>query len=211
MSTGIYSQQGNGAKTVSNVRISYNIFDNIGCSNTDSKGWGVKFAYEGGDDVISNIDILNNVFIAATIKSTMWGISLPLSGVASNVRIRNNIINGFDYTPIYGNGSAGSIDILSVENNLFYGNGNSNSVLYIIGLVQNNNNTQNNLIADPLFLSYSDFSLQQCSPAINMGINTGLTTDILRHPIVGLPDIGSYEYYVPYNIGRCKTSDFNRN
>lgn len=38
-----------------------------------------------------------------------------------------------------------------------------------------------------------DFSLQTGSPAINAGVNVGLTTDILGNPIVGNPDIGAYE------------------
>jgi len=54
---------------------------------------------------------------------------------------------------------------------------------------------------DPLFTdgsgNYSlatDFMLQPSSPAINAGVNVGLTTDYAGNPIVGLPDIGAYEY-----------------
>ena len=39
-----------------------------------------------------------------------------------------------------------------------------------------------------------DYSLQTGSPAINAGVDVGLTTDILGHTIIGLPDIGAYEY-----------------
>jgi len=49
--------------------------------------------------------------------------------------------------------------------------------------------------ADPLFVSAgTDFSLQAGSPAINAGVDVGLTTDYLGNAIVGLPDIGAYEY-----------------
>ena len=46
---------------------------------------------------------------------------------------------------------------------------------------------------DPLFMGASDFSLQAGSPAINAGVDVGLTEDILGNIIVGLPDIGAYE------------------
>jgi hypothetical protein len=55
--------------------------------------------------------------------------------------------------------------------------------------------------SDPLFVNgsgnyslASDFQLQDASPAINAGVNVGLTTDYAGNPIVGLPDIGAYEY-----------------
>lgn len=47
---------------------------------------------------------------------------------------------------------------------------------------------------DALFATdFTDLSLQTGSPAINAGVDVGLTTDILGNPIVGLPDIGAYE------------------
>jgi hypothetical protein len=48
---------------------------------------------------------------------------------------------------------------------------------------------------DPLFVNKdSDWTLQAGSPAINKGVNVGLTRDILGNPIVGLPDIGAFEH-----------------
>ncbi|MGZ5190701.1 MAG: right-handed parallel beta-helix repeat-containing protein [Flavisolibacter sp.] len=53
----------------------------------------------------------------------------------------------------------------------------------------------NSQMSDPLFVNrLSDWSLQSGSPAINKGVNVGLTKDILGNPIVGLPDIGAYEH-----------------
>lgn len=46
---------------------------------------------------------------------------------------------------------------------------------------------------NPNFVSASDYHLQAGSPAINAGVDVGLTTDCERNPIVGLPDIGAYE------------------
>jgi hypothetical protein len=49
--------------------------------------------------------------------------------------------------------------------------------------------------SNPLFVSTvtPDFSLQAGSPAINAGVDVGLTTDYVGNAIVGLPDIGAYE------------------
>jgi hypothetical protein len=40
---------------------------------------------------------------------------------------------------------------------------------------------------------YSDYRLGTGSPLVNAGIDVGLTTDMLGHPIQNLPDIGAYE------------------
>jgi hypothetical protein len=49
---------------------------------------------------------------------------------------------------------------------------------------------------DPLFVSTSipDFHLQPTSPAINAGVNVGLTTDYAGNPVHNPPSIGAYEY-----------------
>jgi hypothetical protein len=51
---------------------------------------------------------------------------------------------------------------------------------------------------DPLFVDATNgnFSLKGCSPAINTGTATGIThtTDILGNPLVGIVDMGAYEY-----------------
>jgi len=43
--------------------------------------------------------------------------------------------------------------------------------------------------------------LQSTSPAIDAGVNVGLTTDLAGNPIYGTPDIGGYEYQPPHTIG----------
>jgi hypothetical protein len=63
--------------------------------------------------------------------------------------------------------------------------------------------------ADPLLVSSSDFRLQAGSPAINAGIDVGLTQDFTGRFLVGLPDIGAYEFGAPavYHIGPPKSDD----
>ncbi len=54
----------------------------------------------------------------------------------------------------------------------------------------------NSINSDPLIVNVqtADFSLQAGSPCINAGTSVGLTMDRLRHPIVGPPDFGAYEW-----------------
>jgi hypothetical protein len=60
-------------------------------------------------------------------------------------------------------------------------------------------NEPHSINADPLMVNpTTDFSLGSISPCINAGVDVSLTTDFLGHSIVGLPDIGAYEYpWVP--------------
>lgn len=62
--------------------------------------------------------------------------------------------------------------------------------------------------ANPLFVDADNgnFALQYTSPAIDTGVDVGLTTDYAGNPIYGTPDIGAYEYQPPYTIG---THDIN--
>jgi hypothetical protein len=182
--------------TFENVRISYNIFDNIGEADggSDYKGWGIRWSPEDNHNhIVNNFNVWNNTIIAHSgTKSTMYGIEVP--GTVTNISIRNNIVQGFNYGPTYVNGGIGvSIDYLSIENNIFYNNGNNNLPGYS-GITPTHNTTQNNYTVNPKFVSSSDFHLQSGSSAINTGLELGLTLDYDDIPIAGLPDIGAYEF-----------------
>ena len=192
---GIFFQQANAVHTVENITIRSNIFKNIG-ANVNSTGWGVYFSKEDYNDIVRNINIWNNVFTAQTGSySTMYGIGLPDIGTATNVSVRNNIIQGFDNSPVYASGTGStSIKTLSIENNIFYENGNGNAPRYANGMAPSGNTTQNNIIGNPLFVSTSDFHLQAGSPAIGKGIYTsGSTTDFNGTAFKNPPSIGAYE------------------
>lgn len=47
--------------------------------------------------------------------------------------------------------------------------------------------------SSPLFISSTDYHLKSGSPAINAGVDVGLTIDYDGKPIAGKPDIGAYE------------------
>lgn len=56
-------------------------------------------------------------------------------------------------------------------------------------------NESNSNYGDPKLTNpTSDFSLLFSSPAINSGVDVGLTDDYEGDPLVGIPDIGAYEY-----------------
>jgi hypothetical protein len=52
----------------------------------------------------------------------------------------------------------------------------------------------NGLNADPLVISSSNFNLHSGSPCIHTGVDVGLTRDFRGASIIGVPDIGAYEY-----------------
>ncbi len=55
----------------------------------------------------------------------------------------------------------------------------------------------NSIAADPLFVnvtSAADLSLTAASPCINAGADVGLTIDFAGNPILGIPDMGAYEF-----------------
>ena len=179
-----------------NIRIDYNILYNIGEAGVDSKGWGILYSFPDSrfNNVVNNLKIRNNVIVGGGAGSglTMYGIGLPDVGTATNVEVKNNIVINFDHYAVYANGRGGTtISSLSMENNIFYGNG-QNTAVYAEGMSPQGT-TQNNYIVNPLFVSSTNFNLQSGSPAINAGKNVGLTSDYAGNPIVGLPDIGAFE------------------
>jgi uncharacterized repeat protein (TIGR02059 family) len=177
--------------TLENIYVYYNIFENVGTADGSYKGWGIR-AEGSGTITYNNWNILNNVFSSyqGGTSSSMWGVSVPQcpNKVSTNITIRNNIIINFDYAGVV----CYPANLVSIENNIFYGNGNSNDPRNSTGLT--NLTIANNIKKDPGFVSSTDFRLQSGSPAINAGIGVGLTQDYLGNAVDLMPDIGAYEY-----------------
>lgn len=182
----------NEGETIVNVNHIYiycNVFENIGCINSN---WSFPIFVNGygksSKIIWDNISIYNNTMTAGENPRTFGGIRWNAVGSATNISIRNNIIQGFATNPIaFAVGIAGATIInLSIENNLFYNN-TSNSVDY--GEVTIAKKTEkNNRISPPQFVSPTDFHLQKNSAAVDAGINAGLPYD------GSAPDIGAFEY-----------------
>lgn len=165
--------------------------------------------------------VYNNILINTGI-SAGFSFTQGLSEAGMNYFVNNTCIGDWAGFKLYTTYSTAIY--LTIQNNIFYGTGNYYSRINGIptNLVINYNmyktktggspyfyidNTSltfaqfqiigyeiNGTVNDPLFVSTSNFNLQSSSPAINVGTNTGITTDYIRHSRVLPIDIGAYEY-----------------
>jgi len=196
VNTGIAFYPLNGG-TYNNIKIYYNIFDQIGINLT---GWNGTFAIAFSSNESSpvyhtdNWQILNNVFNACTKSGSYQTSAISLwnkgGSTVTNTYIRNNIFTGWDYASIR-NASDGTMDYLWIQNNNCFNNGNSNNPY--MPVTPTHYTIQNCIKTDPLFVSSTNFKLQSTSKAINAGMNVGLSKDCIGDPIVNTPDIGAYE------------------
>jgi len=197
----------------------YNIIDgNNRSSEVEAKPWQT-----GGGIEISNpytVDVSGTKIWNNTIINTHdAGIILSPYGAGTynvmGVDISNNIIYNCGQSTRSSGYSLYEYDqqlgANTFRNNIFYKSGTSNVIYY--GHSATNTyphtattfNSENgnggdvisgNIQVNPLFTTSPNYNLQSSSPAINSGVNVGLTTDYDGNPIVGLPDIGAYEYRV---------------
>jgi len=173
---------------IKDITIQYNIFSNIGNELN-----GKMLAFRGTDDyTVDGLFIYNNTAVANPNISPYYGIHLPQCTNANNIIVVNNIIQSFSVACI-GIGDAANIDSLYILNNVFSGNGNNNDPRFVTG-TPSYYALENNIKSDSLFFRSSNYNLTPDSPAINMGIEVGLTKDYSGNPIIGIPDIGSNEY-----------------
>jgi len=194
-----------GSFTTSNIYIRYNLFTNIGAASGGSapspSGWGFYCSQTDYDDIFNNFNFINNVVIAsiaANALTTCWGCGIPDCGVATEVNISNNIIMNFDTAPIVGQGwnQGTTADQVAIFNNIYYNNGNGNAIKLLTGFTITNLTgvtPQTSIIADPLFVSASDFHLQAGSDGIDGGIDFGILYDYEGYPVTDPPNIGIYE------------------
>jgi len=179
-----------GQNVSQNHTIRYNVFNNI-------TNYGLYSTNDGTGAVVDSIDIFNNVFYAPAATANLVGISVFTLGETTNLNISNNIIQGFDYAAIYGNGASGqTVDNLTILNNLLYNNANGNEPLFN-SLTPTNYTNAGNVTEDPLFTNAPDnLHLRTGSPAIDAGIDLGLSTDFEWVSVGSPPNIGAYETIV---------------
>jgi hypothetical protein len=99
---------------VSNIDIIGNIINGIGTTSGSWVGYAIRWTTVDGSDgtIVNNIKINNNVIIG-NAENNLAGIMLPDIGAATNITIRNNIIQDFDMAPVYSN-TSGTINGLSI-------------------------------------------------------------------------------------------------
>lgn len=176
------------------IYIYYNLMYNLGLSSGAYTGKALFFNAEGAyTSTWDDIYFLNNVVYNPTLTGTTIMDSEDSGNTFTNIVFRNNICQGF-YNAV--KWDHGTVDGLSIENNLTYLVTNLHALTGV-----SNSTVQNNILAtDPLFVSSTDFHLQSTSPAINAGIDVGLLSDYLGNPIIGLPDIGAYEWGITRRV-----------
>jgi len=138
----------------------------------------------------NSVYLYNNSVSGFKYGIEMW------NGVNSLIA-ENNIIANSSTFNIYdrSDNSSGTLN-----HNLYYPAGSGtfdyhgDSSLDFSGWKTASSQDTNSISLDPLFVSPSDFHLRNVSPTINAGADVGLTADYEGNPIVGLPDIGAYEY-----------------
>lgn len=172
----------------------YNFYQGTGIGNR----FFIGVISEGTDDPqINNMKIYNNTMVADDTDPFGIGIDLTSmpNGDGQDIYVQNNITEGI--TGAYLRGSTTTnIDTCFVTNNNAYQCGNSNTPLWPGGNPSTYTVTDN-IIADPLFVGGTDYTLQSGSPCIDAGIDVGL-------PYSGIaPDIG----YAEYGSGSDPTAD----
>ncbi|MBK8496131.1 MAG: T9SS type A sorting domain-containing protein [Chitinophagaceae bacterium] len=151
-----------------------NLFSNIYQGNGVGTATGIAVISESGNDPqINGLDIYNNTIVAKAGDAPWIGIDFTSgeNGNATNVNIRNNIVNGFNDRWLKGSSATNMSNVMVSHNNPF-GNGNGNLPGWPGGNPVNytyNNNTYVN----PQFISATDFNLQPTSPLIDIGVFVG--------------------------------------
>ncbi len=161
-------------------------------------GYSIGETYRGG--TVATASTRGNTYISVTKTAGTMTMKNMISGLGKPFEIMdsgNGTKSTFDYNLYY-----------PVDNNVFWSDylvhpNKSWSTYYTT-----NGNEPNSKNGDPLFTNASsnDFTLTYLSPAIDAGVDVGLTQDYLGKSIYGLPDIGAYEYQPPYTMGTNEIS-----
>ena len=192
--------------------VAYNLFIDLKTTSASSQPWAIDFhvftGNSGGVDrneyVCFDNKVYNNVFYA---YQDGVGIRVLNSKNGTTHFVHDNeVVNNIFYNV----GNAIAIDEeptgLMITNNLFYSASAASvfifeNVTYNLADFTSVSGTdemliENNLEINPLFdnPSAGAFMLMNGSAAIDAGLDVGMSTDFNNKMIVGLPDIGAFEY-----------------
>ena len=186
------------AVTMKRIYFDYNIVHNWG-STADDLLSAVGLVVRVAGSKMQDVYFRNNVLFNDKVEDPRYVVFFnPKEGDYTNINFINNICMGAKLAWMQGIVQAGAgiinLDQLKILNNIIYDNGN-NTYAFGAGITVTNDVETGTINSDPLFVSSSDFNLQPDSPAIDKGIDVGLTSDFIGTLIVGDPDIGAYEWY----------------
>lgn len=188
--TGIYLTGADQCPLCEAPEISYNIIASpVNCPQSDATkctGIGSKWSVQA--------KIYNN-----TLIGNDRNINVSTNGTSAD--LENNISISPQMYHIVVPSSSGTwaedFDIYYPDGAYFYASGSARANLAAYKAAHPDVATQSAThlyTADPLLLSSTDFHLTSTSPAINAGVDVGLSQDYDGNGISGLPDIGAYEY-----------------
>lgn len=139
------------------------------------------------------------VFYNNTIISDGGYCVLGLDNVGGTI-FKNNIVVGLSGTPLLKSDNGTHDGTWISDYNDWQGTGGfvcGSSYSKLAAFAAAVGGDSHSIASDPLFTSnYANLHLQGGSPCVNAGSNVGLTTDFDGRSIVGIPDIGAYEYWV---------------
>ena len=135
-----------------------------------TSGTGIRLlnAKNGAINIVHDNEIVNNIFFNV-------GLPIEMDSEPTGTKVANNLFfNNSSSSQLMVNGINYSLTSFEALN-----------VLYL-----------NNIETNPLFINSStnNYNLNATSPAINAGINVGLTSDFNNNLLNGLPDIGVLEF-----------------
>lgn len=179
---------------INRVTIEYNIFEECGSNIALDYRDAIKFTIPA-DMIVTDFNFNNNVFLAGA-SSRVTGWKIENDGQINNLNVKNNIIinmlndGGGGWIVV---NNSGDMDEVHFDYNVLYNNNNNNDP------VLNGNDITNysfigNIKQNPLFVSSTDFHLQEGSPAIGAGTDLGLSFDYEGAIVANPPSIGAFEY-----------------
>jgi hypothetical protein len=190
------SPQGSGAMTIDSIRMYHNIITNC---------WYSYELWTDAGQTMTNTSFYNNTCynsggsFSSTQRADAYSAHIMLwsiNGTMTNIIVKNNIFATSLHHAIRIHEA--TYPGLIIDNNLY-------NVADIATTVAGNFATlalwradcgqeANSVSGDPLFISTTNYHLQAGSPAINEGVNVGLTRDYDNALVSDPPEIGAYEY-----------------
>jgi hypothetical protein len=178
--SGLVEMGGSGG-IVQNVSFYYNLI----LDDTHSPSESIDIHNSGGIFGITaiNISFYNNTFISNGSGSGAYMIYLDSYPASSTLILKNNIFYASNMVAM------SNYEPNTHINNDYYNT--SDLAWSVLGYSKG----ASEIKVDPSFVDIAtDLHLQLGSPCINAGVNVGLTQDYAGNPIVGIPDIGAYEF-----------------